>query len=164
MHDEVDQILNEGLASYTAVDPPPARLWGELQLARSFSSARWMTATAALAAAAALIAFFLLPSEPPRLTVAAIRTPSAPPIMRSVPLSPPRKHPRTAAIKPAPAPPKLDQFPSPVPLTREEAALIAVARNHPEQLAALAGETKPIEIQEIQIAPLDPDGNKETRQ
>jgi hypothetical protein len=170
MHDDVDRILNDGLATYSAVEPPAGmlqQLWCERRLARSFSSARWLGA-AALAAAAGVIAFFMLPPEPSRLTTAAVRTPQPPPLV--APIAPEHRAVVHAAPPPPrrpaepPAAPKLDQFPSPVPLSREEAALIALARNHPEQLAPLRAELKPIQIEEIQITPLETGSDKETRQ
>ena len=58
--------------------------------------------------------------------------------------------------------PKQEQFPAPRPITAEERALLALVREHPahaqEVFVALQKSREPIEIQAIQIPPLQSDG------
>jgi len=58
--------------------------------------------------------------------------------------------------------PKLEQFPARAPLTAEERALLALVAHHPAEaqqvFAELQKSKEPIEIQPIQIPPLQSDG------
>jgi hypothetical protein len=65
------------------------------------------------------------------------------------------------ALRPKPLP-KLEQFPAPTPMTAEERALLAFVEQHPAEarqvFADLQKSDEPIEIQPIQIPPLQSDG------
>ena len=74
---------------------------------------------------------------------------------------------RGSAMPPTASPrslPKRDQFPTPVPLTPEERALIALAQLRPAEAEAIAElqkkNSREIEIPPIEIPPLRIDGNR----
>jgi hypothetical protein len=69
-----------------------------------------------------------------------------------------------AATRPAPAPidndPDREHPREPVPLTREERQLIALAQAHPDTLRAISAENQPISIAPLTIQPLPSEANQ----
>ena len=164
MPDELDRLLDEALSTYTAAPERPgleARLLARLPQRKSHLAFRWMY----LAAAAAIVlGLFFLPRHPPR---ASSKTPAAitVPVVAPLPLAPPAN--LALAIAPKPSPrkrralsrhdplPKRPVFPTPLPLSPQEHALLEVARLRPEMLKDLNQPLRPLEIAPIIIEPLD---------
>ena len=171
--DEVDHALDAALAKYAAVEPRMGledRVLARLHSEPSRSSRRiWWQWGLAGAAAAILVVGLLawrstrvahpvIANHPP----AVIRQPSltgtksAPPAKDDVATAKHTPRPKPAARR-APASttvaarPKLDQFPSPQPLSAEEIALSHYVKNFPKeaQVVAKAQEDFAIETQKI---------------
>ncbi len=162
--DELDRVMDGALAGYSLAEPPAGfetRIVSRVLMAsRQRRRVGWALAAAAAAAILVVGIAVRMPRHPVSKIVAAhMETPR--PIEETRP-APPR--PRMKWHKPrARFLPKLDQFPTPEPLTAEERALLAlVERDANQARQVLAGLQKRgdtlIEIQPIQIAPLDSEG------
>lgn len=162
MNDKAGRLLNEALASYSAVEPLAGfeqRILERVRLAERSRRRRWFGWSAAIATGlAGVLAVFILPGQAEHAPVIALRFPRAPEFaLRPAPL----QH-RVGARRPKPAVqtaataaiPRRNQFPTPVPQTADEHALAVLARQNPEQLQQLSAEPSATEIQAIEIAPL----------
>ena len=171
-NDDLDHLLDSALARYAAVEPRMgleervmARLQAGAQQPSRRSWLQWGLATAlAVIVVAAALAWKSSRVPHPEIAncpPAAIENPStqktnsAPPATGEVAVV---KHPavrktsmRSAVANTAAAHPKLDQFPSPQPLSTEEIALAQYVKNFPKeaQLVAQAQEEFALETQKI---------------
>ena len=150
--DELDRLLGSALKQYAAVQPREGleiRILAHLrsQSAEGASHAwwRWFTATAAVAALAVIITMALRPHAKPQSTVAQHLPASA-----AVPNLAATSQPKRAVQRPkvrlhavadaqvAKALPKLDQFPSPQPLSEQEKILANYVARYPERAVLIA--------------------------
>jgi hypothetical protein len=152
MKDELDQLLDEALASYSLEEPRAglsARVMARIRTERAPSGGGWwLLAVAAAAIVCIAIALSVrTQSVPVRPTTVAVVTH-------------PEIHPPVVAArrKPAKRLPRRDKFPSPAPLTEEERSLISFAQLAPEVARQLAEPAKPLEVQPITIQPIEIDG------
>jgi len=165
-NDELDRRIDNALAGYSGAEPLAGLEERVLRRVRVASRRRVLGWAAAIAVAASVV-----------VTVSVVRAPhhSDPPtyrvgipaVVRPVPVVDKARvvtvrRARTRARRARPLP-KLEQFPTPVPLTAEERALVAFVEHHPAEaqqvFAALQKRSnEPIEIQPIQIPPLRSDG------
>ncbi len=178
-NDELDRILDEGLATYSSREPWPgveervlSRVASTRVVAQAFLPVwfrlrtwRWAVLALPVAACLLLVRIMLLKPEhrtaPPVREMAEART--QPPVVRAP--EPPRKmasrtRPRQSSL------PKRAQFPTNAPLTPEERVLIELVTRAPQQARALLieparPETGPIEIEPIQIQPLESGNSSE---
>jgi hypothetical protein len=167
--DELDHIIDAGLANYASREPLAGledrvlnRVRGANAGGRRFRHGYWGLVVAAVGA---LIIVAVLPRgsrAPVEKPVPAEQAEAASPVpaARVTPaaLARLRLRPRHKAVLP-----KRDQFPTPTPLTPEERALIALAQLPPAELAALTDSRRSSEelrIAPIEISPLEIDGNR----
>jgi hypothetical protein len=150
--DGMDRLLDAALKQYAAVQPREGfegRILAELRSQSAepvgYAPWRWLAAAAAVAALAVIISMALRPharlqrafEQHPSVTLPA-RTVAAtaqakPPIKR-----PKRRLHEAADTQVATAQPKLDQFPSPQPLSEQERLLASYVAVYPKQAALLA--------------------------
>src|SRR5690242_2465936 len=164
-NDELDRRIDNALAGYSGAEPLAGIEERVLRRVRTASRRRVFGWAAAIAVAAALV-----------VTVSVVRTPRVvrptyrveiPAVMRPAPVVEKARvvtarRARTRARRARPLP-KLEQFPAPTPLTAEESALIAFVKHRPAEAQQVFAELQkrvdePIEIQPIQIPPLESDG------
>ena len=170
--DELDDALDTALASYG--EAPENEGLERRILVRVTEKARRTHPTRHLAMAigatvAAVIAclFWVVASKTAIQTLPANKTMIAlkdiePPRISTIPVPEPAAVPASAAnpgrIRKKPAEPKLLRFPTPVPLTSEERALIQlvtrVAKSSPRELTYLGRPVEPIHITAVEIKPL----------
>lgn len=175
MRDELDQMLNEAIKSYAAVEPPPelpARILRQAQLEPAPQRNRWRLALAfALPLAATLTLVFLFAGQ--------MNLPKPPESIASQPPTPTTPKPQppetlaAATSKPAPVPiqrhahtarkPRSWVRPLPAPYSKEELALLNFVQQHPKEAAEIAKTQKrplkplsdePITISHLEITPL----------
>jgi hypothetical protein len=171
MENELDRILNDGLASYGNCEPLAGleeRILSRIRLAERpeprASVSRWAALTTV--SALAVVGLFVL------------RTPNTKDVTRPLPvvtdvpqpvlfvpteaihMIAARKHP----ARPLRSLPKLPVFPTPTPLIAEEHRLSALMERDPQGTAeafeSLKKQNEPIEIGELIIEPLDSDGGQ----
>jgi hypothetical protein len=156
--DELDRILDDALASYSLLEPRaglPGRVMA--RVAADGAAPRrvwWWLAPAAAVLAGALIAtvFWRSETHPPVVTVVRppvrteVETPAAPP-----PLDVARKVEHVRSVRRLP---RRESFPSPAPLSAEERALLAFVQHAPGVARQLAEPDKPLEIEAVNIQPL----------
>jgi hypothetical protein len=157
--DELDDLLDRGIASYSAAEPLAGleeRVMQRVTIAQR-RGWRWLViAIPALAALLIAVAVWRRPHEgvKPSPAVARVETPAPP----QQPQPQPQQKPLRVA-KVAPQLPKRDQFPSPSVLSPEERALVELATKHPpvaEKLNEWQEKTaSEVVIAPIEIAPLD---------
>ena len=163
--DELDQLIDCGLAGYVDAEPLAGlekRVLERVRLADVGRRRRVWWGWVMAAGAAAVAAVFLVADRPrpvQPLVGQALRPAAG--LLPGVPAQSRRQAERpTPQIRRNPATqsrlPKRDQFPTPAPLTAEERALIQLAQFDPEALQSSA-ELRPIEIAPIEIAPLQID-------
>jgi hypothetical protein len=163
MRDDLDKLIDGALSTYTNAEPIAGleeRVLERVRMARRTRARRWWCAIAAAVSGAVLIG--ILARKPQPAPVARIEPP---PVQLSIAPPPPRvvvevRRPARAPRRPTTprALPKRELFPTPMPLTKEERMLVALAEAHPQELMARpVGE---IEIKPIQIAPLQVDGGQ----
>ena len=167
--DDLDRVLDAALAKYAAVEPRPGLEDGILANVRTgldhAPHAAWWRwgLTAAIAALVLVVVTLAWRSKAPHPQIAnrppvATQSPTkseTPPIHSADNVPPQQIKPiRRAAAHRVPVPavassPKLDQFPSPQPLSPEEIALARYVRNFPNeaQLVAKAQEELEVETQ-----------------
>ncbi len=181
--DELDQLIRSALSTYGQSGTDPgleerilARIANEREPARSH---RWLPWAIALPIAAGLLLLLILsgsrqihhPSNSAEIAQPSgqpLYTATRPEVSTGLYAAPahrakiflPQTQPRMNASVEDPLP-KLDVFPTPQPLTREERALAVFANHAPEpELRALADAQSqagaPLNIAAIQIQPLDP--------
>lgn len=165
--DELDRLIDGALASYSSAEPLAGlegRVLNRVRVARA--ARRWMfawglgLAVAASVVVAPVVVWTEREAVPKPVEVGQVK--------RAFPTATarlPRLVPKRVSVKRSRGPnplPKLDQFPTPTPLTAEERALLALVEHNPKEAQMFADLQKraeePIEIQEIQIAPLRIDG------
>jgi len=161
MHDELDNVIDHVLATYSNAEPLAGleqRVLDRVRIAQGARRRRWRWALmfAVPAVAATLLVIFAPKPKSQPVPLAVVATPPAPVrLPAAVPPAPRRiARPRRPAIAPELA--KRQFFPTPSPLTEEERLLVQLARFSPELL--LARPVDEIEIKPIQIAPLRIDG------
>lgn len=177
MRDELDQILDEAVKSYAAIEPPPelpARILRQAQPISAPQRNHWRLALAiALPLAAALALAFVFAG---RMNFPKPPTPvaSQPPTPSVVIPKPPQPQ-ETLATTRKPAVPVLARYhahqarparswarPLPAPYSKEELALLTFVQQHPKEAAEIAEAQKqqvaaarqPIPIAPIQINPI----------
>lgn len=155
--DPLDRLLDQALRQYAAVQPREglehrvlSRLRSEDARRASPSWWQWGITAAGLAALPVIIAIALRPSSRPAHTVAIQPAISAPQVNnqsalhssgkseQSAAIKQPRRALNRAAVAQVAEPPKLDQFPSPQPLTQQEKMLAAYVNQHYQEAALIA--------------------------
>jgi hypothetical protein len=169
MQDDLEQLLEQGIASYAEGEPLAGldeRIMARIRLTES-PNRRLTGVWAALALLAFGVAGLLLRPTVPR--PASILAEAKPTAVAAAPIQTERV--RVAKAKrrgnrgtPLPLP-KQEVFPSPSPLTREERGLLALVKQDPEGTAqAIASLRKqanePLEIRPLAIAPLETVGQQ----
>jgi hypothetical protein len=174
---DVDALVDEALASYTAAEPDPslrARIMANAAEARPRPKRLWLLAPAAACAAALAIAFLYHPAAPaPRpepTTSSTVTAPESPAPVSSVPRQTTHPHPALAAHRSRrgerPALLRDASFPSPTPLTAQESIVLKFAMEHPAQARQIltAPAARPIENAPLSIAPIHIAALSETQQ
>jgi hypothetical protein len=172
--DELDRLLDSALGTYAeprrGIEQRILARVNEMEAARLAPRRRWLVWTVAIPAVCILL-YTVIPGI--RKNHANIEEHAARQVQPSLPATngsqrvpiPTSAKPRPlrGSIKPAAtvaAAPKLDVFPAPRPLSTEEQALIALAKQGPElQREALARQKQedvPLQISAIQIPPISP--------
>lgn len=150
--DELDRLLDAALNQYGAVQPREGLESRILARLRSQSAEparrawwRWFTAAATVAALAVIISMASRPHAKPQPSVAqhpSVRLPApnlaAPSEPRPAMQRPKRRWHAARDTQVAQALPKLDQFPSPQPLSEQEKLLARYVAVYPKQAALLA--------------------------
>ena len=149
--------LDDALASYS--EPPPTiglekRILARVQeRTRRRRSMHWLTAASCVAAAAVLSVLFW-PAPKIAVPIRPVQTASL-----VIPV-----HVQTVVAKPRPrnkkpVEPKLQQFPTPTPMTSEERALVQLASGNakdiPQKLTEFGRPIEPIQVPALEIKPLD---------
>jgi len=160
-HDDLDRVLDAALAEYSTVEPRAGledRILANLRAAvrpQRPSLWRWGLAATALTVILIGIALSLRFEEPALPPGISIRT--ALPISIShglaielarrhaIPARPRVQHPRPPETEAAN--PKLDQFPSPEPLSAEEIALAQYVKNFPKEAQLVAQAQEEFELE-----------------
>jgi hypothetical protein len=160
--DELDRVIDGALAGYSGAEPLAGLEERVLNRVRAVNAGRrgrimWAFALAAVAAVVVAVIAERPPQAPAPKHNAIARVVTPAPVRHAVEerrVVP--KRPRQRLL------PKQDQFPAPAPMTSEERALVAFVEQHPAEarqvFAELEKSGEPIEIQPIQIPPLDSDG------
>ncbi|HLV88145.1 MAG TPA: hypothetical protein VKV39_14260 [Candidatus Sulfotelmatobacter sp.] len=154
MHDDLDRILDAHLEKYATGKPRPGletRILANLrveEIREVPAWPKWILAGAAVALVMIAVAIAWKPGKPSHPAIAnrppatvEIPNPSPEPLGKDKLASgkkPFRKHRALQAKTVAAADPKLDQFPSPEPLTEEELALVRYLRNFPGEAVMIA--------------------------
>ncbi len=162
--DKLDELIDSALASYSGAEPRlgmEARVVSRVRATRV--RRRMLEWGLAFGVASAVVVVALIRTEPRTISkpVDVARVMSAqerPPTIRPVA----KLRPAMRARRPQ-ALPKLEQFPSPMPLTAEERALVAFVERDPTEAQQVFSDLQKrtdglVEIQPIQIAPLQSDG------
>ncbi len=170
MESELDYMIDRALSAYSSAEPLAGldeRVLNRIYTAeagrRQFRPWQWTLAVVALAAIV-VVAIALWPRHVPATKGAAFVAGILPPSRREPRLAPKRAV--RIAVGRAPSPksyPKQEQFPAPAPITAEERALLAFVEHHPAEARQVFADLRkqgdePMEIQPIQIAPLQTDG------
>jgi len=164
-HDDLDRALDAALARYAAVEPRPGlegRVLAHLNTreVRSPHFGWWRWGVAAVAVAAIVLAFTVawrpgrryLPVAGREPVTIPKQVPSVVSVTKENSVGSPAQRPMTKAggrghlanVKPHP---KLEQFPSPQPLSEEEVALVRYVRNFPEEARLIAHAQEEFDIQ-----------------
>lgn len=163
MPDELDRLLNEGLSEYAAAPDRPGLEARVLAGVNRHIGRRGHAPMYAAAAAAVLVGLLIarpwittqrnLPVPPKIIEVArnhtALRPVSPPSAIRVKPVAL-RRRTRNRRVEP-----KRPEFPTNLPLTPQERALVYIAQSEPAQLAVLTRPMTPLEVPLIEIEPLD---------
>lgn len=150
--DELDRLLDAALKQYATAQPREglegrilARMRSEPAERASHAWWRWLTAAAVVGALAVIISMALRPQARPQPMVAqhpSVTLPAAKLAANSQPRKavqrPRRRLHAVAEIQVPKAVPKLDQFPSPQPLSEQEKLLASYVAVYPKQAALLA--------------------------
>jgi hypothetical protein len=165
--DELDAILEKGIASYPEAEPLAgieeriiARIGMTKMPRRSVSG--WFAVLVLGMAVAAIAGFVLIRtrhSEPRPTAVAAVSRPSHfEPARVQVRISEPQRRPHTARVRRVRASPKGPVFPTPSPLTTEERLMVTLVSENPEAAQVLDSlrqrQDEPIAIAPIVIPPI----------
>lgn len=166
-NDDIDKLIDDSLATYSASEFPPGLEQRVLNRVRAVSSKprfsiwRWAPVIPVLAALFLAVAigriYYMEVPDPPRIVW---RGPEIPVISRAKaePARPTRVQRVNRQSKPQL--PKQQTFPAPAPMTDEERAMVAFVQEAPEHayrmLAEIAKDSfEPMRIEDIQIPPLD---------
>jgi hypothetical protein len=175
---DLDALVDEALASYTAAEPDPAlraRIMAYAAEVRPRPKRLWLLAPAAICAAALAIAFLYHPAAPaprpgPPATASTASAPESPAPVSSLPRQTTHPHPALAAHRSRgserPALLRNASFPSPAPLTTEEILVLKFAMEHPAQARQVltAPAARPIQNAPLSIAPIHIAALSETQQ
>ena len=146
--DELDQLLNEALATYSAAEPRPGIAPRVLRHVRTAARPRpgwraWVAIAVPVLATLWLLAVnHAVPVQAPAPPAALPPSLPAPLIAHVVP-----EHPRRV--------PRKERSPSPQPLTPEERALVALATQNPERAHELIEPAEPRPIEPLEIPKLE---------
>lgn len=162
---ELEYLIDRALPSYGGPEPLAGleqRVLARIRVAEAARRRAWIRGWVAASALAAVFALVAIATRPPDRPYPILRAdlPAArlPQNLAANPPAMPHRH--TVAVHraaPPKFPPKLGQFPAPAFLTAEERALLAV----PAAVADLRKRSEdPIQIEEIQIAPLSIDSGQ----
>ncbi len=166
--DELDRLIDGALAGYSdaeALAGLEERVLNRVRAARA-RRRRWFAWAAVAAVAASVVVVGIVVRVERRLSVPkpAEVVKVAPAPASSAVMRPVERVRHVARRRQPGVLPKLEQFPTPTPLTAEERALLALARQDPEELGKFAEMERqsdaPIEVQPIRIAPLREDGDQ----
>jgi len=160
MHDELDNLIDGALATYSSAEPLGGieqRVLDRVRLAGT-RRRRWRWTLVLAAPAVAAVLLVILAPKPEPVPVALVAPRPAPIALPTPPVVAPAPRLVAKVRRPvrAPEPPKRDLFPTISPLTGEERLLVQLAQASPQLL--LARPVAEIEIKPIQIAPLQIDG------
>ena len=158
--DELDQLLNEALATYSSAEPRPGIQQRVLRHIRTAAAPRrpwWQLAAIAVPALATLWLISIHHAVPVQAPAPPATLP--PPVIAHVdpPVAPvPQRPVRTR---------RREAFPRPAPLSAEERALVALAIQFPQQAPELVKPAEPrpiepIEIPKLEISPLPGDSQQ----
>jgi hypothetical protein len=160
--DKLDRLIDGALASYPDGEPLAGLEQRVLNRARVARARRqWMFAWGVgLAVAASIVVVGIAirsehrAVEKPAAVARAARVEELTPRVQTAKVRPTKRVRRPKAL------PKLEQFPTPSPLTAEERALVALVQREPTEAQQIFSDLQkrtdgPIEIQPIQIAPLN---------
>lgn len=169
-HDNLDRLIDGALAGYSNAEPLAGlegRVLNRVRVKLAMRRRVFAWAVAFAAVASVVVVGIVIRTE------RHVAVPKPAEIVQAKPALPtavtrlPRVMPKRVSVKRSGRPkplPKLEQFPSPAPLTAEERALVALAQQDPEELGKFAEMERqseaPLEIQPIQIAPLQQDGDQ----
>ncbi len=164
--DELDRVIDGALAGYSAVEPLAGleeRVLNRVRVAARRKQLTWAFAFVAVTAVVVAVIAVRIPRQPASKgnDITRVITPAPVPAVEKA-----RAVPKRLVRSRAPRPgllPKLEQFPSPTPMTAEERALVEFVGQRPAEaqqvFAALRKQgDDPIEIEPIQIPPLHKDG------
>jgi hypothetical protein len=165
---DLDALVDEALASYTAAEPDPslrARIMANAAAAGPRPKRLWLLAPATACAAALAIAFLYHPAAPaprpePPATASTASVHESPVPVSSLPRQTTHPHPALAAHRSRrserPALLRDASFPSPTLLTAQENILLKFAMEHPAQARQVltAPAARPIENAPLSIAPI----------
>jgi hypothetical protein len=157
-HDEFDEVLDAALASYCLVEPRAglpgrvmARVDADGRAGGALSRGWWWLLTAVACSALLAIVVWRGRAKPDATVIL------RPPMETAIPVRP-DPVPQVEVLQPARRVPRREIPPAPIPLTPEERALMAFVQAAPEQALQWAQSDKPLEIEAIQIRPIEIDG------
>ncbi|HVP46741.1 MAG TPA: hypothetical protein VMT32_09165 [Bryobacteraceae bacterium] len=167
---DLDRMIDTALAGYSSAQPLEGleeRVLNRVRLSARRRVIGWAVAMAVVASVVVAAIFVRIPraAVPAGQDVARVQTPAPPRLVpETLRIAPKQRRGRivTKRAEPPRPLPRLEQFPSPTPMTTEERALLAFVEHHPDEAKQLVTQQQksgePIEIQPIQIAPLQSDG------
>ena len=164
-NDELDRRIDSALVGYSDAEPLAGleeRVLRRVRLATRRRMLGWAVAFAVVASLVVTVIVVRVPDHVGptyRVGVPAVMRPA--PVVEKARVVTMRRA-RTRARRARPLP-KLEQFPTPTPLTAEERALIAFVGRYPKEAQQAFEDLRkrseePIEIQPIQIPPLEDSG------
>jgi hypothetical protein len=156
MQDDLDRLIDSGLAAYSSAEPLAGLEQRVLRRVRLVRRRRWWGLM--LVPAAAALVFALMPAKRLEIAVTPPRRPTVETLTQPIHTATVKPLPRPRRPRPVASNPKREFFPTLTPLTTEERVLVQVARATPQQL--LPPPAKELEIKPIEIAPLIPDGRQ----
>lgn len=166
-NDELDRTIDGALAGYSDAEPLAGLEERVLNRVRLAEAGRrcvlgWVFAFVVVASLAMVAIVVRTPRHSePKTYVVGIPAVEGPALAAERPLVATKRRAKSHAPRKRPLP-KQDQFPAPLPITAEERALLALAEHPKDAEDAFADLRKRsdtlIEIQPIQIPPLESDG------
>ncbi len=163
--DEFDALIGGALGEYSQPEPLGGleervlnRVRAEGEVRRRPWWMRWGWVVPVVACAVLALVFLRpVPRVAPPQIVAVTPAPPKPVLREAAPAPRPVTQRKQVRRVPRPALPKLEQFPAPAPLTEEERALLALAKQGEPAHAAfldLEKRKEPITVQALKIEPL----------
>lgn len=167
-NDELDRRIDNALAGYSGAEPLAGieeRVLRRVRVATRRRAFGWAAAIAVAAAMVVTVSVVRVPrvvgSKSHNIAHVETAVPPQPMPVAEKPLILPKPRGRTRVPQREPLP-KMKQFPTPAPMTAEERALVAFVRRYPKEAQQAFEDRKrseePIEIQPIQIPPLEDSG------